>query len=285
MSDTGASTVIRVCNGVCQGSPLSLDATTLQAYGITHIVNCAAGKVHSRVYSHRDISILDLDWEDSLNLFDCMPGTPLLNVNDAVRFMQKAVASEGGCVLVHCTGGGASLSSAVVLLYLIRTQGLHADDALAQLQTKRPVSRPNASFMGQLRRYCVTEEITPLAKRASVISSRPMTLDPSRLIYATLAQTGAVTECHVEFAGGRIAGFYCIPCGESVGMAPLPLPSTCSVGDCSECAREFKWDAHTQTLVVGAPHARCDYCNEPMRAFRRRDGTLSGYACSAPCSD
>ncbi|KAJ9472560.1 Dual specificity protein phosphatase 1 [Diplonema papillatum] len=53
-------------------------------------------------------------------------------------------------VLVHCSTG-ASRSTSTVLSWLVTRGILDFDDAYAQLKCKRPLTRPNASFMQQLR--------------------------------------------------------------------------------------------------------------------------------------
>jgi protein-tyrosine phosphatase len=143
-----------------QGSLLSLEPATLQRLGITHIVNAAANELKPRVYTHASIAHCNLKLEDSegAHLFN-MP----VNLIDAYRFIDKALA-EGGRVLVHCAQG-KSRSSSVTLFYLIKSRQQHVDVALAELQALRPIVKPNASFLTQLRDYCTSEEIPNTNKR------------------------------------------------------------------------------------------------------------------------
>ncbi len=66
-----------------------------------------------------------------------------------------ATAQQSGRVLIHCRGG-ISRSATLTIAYLmsINHPGCDSvDNALAFLRTKRPVARPNAGFMQQLRDF------------------------------------------------------------------------------------------------------------------------------------
>ena len=64
----------------------------------------------------------------------------------------SAALAEGGTVLVHCTWG-KSRSVAFVVAFLIRTYGMSLDQALAYVQERRPIAKPNEGFMQHLRLY------------------------------------------------------------------------------------------------------------------------------------
>jgi hypothetical protein len=73
------------------------------------------------------------------------------------RFEQTAVLLEGWHgqgkrVLVHCYAG-VSRSVSAVIYYLMRTQGLSYEEALARIQTKRPEAFPNPGFVVALCRH------------------------------------------------------------------------------------------------------------------------------------
>ena len=72
-------------------------------------------------------------------------------MDSVVDWMTTALA-EGGTVLVHCIWG-KSRSVACVVAFLMRTQGMTLELALAYVQEKRPVAKPNEGFMQQLRLY------------------------------------------------------------------------------------------------------------------------------------
>ena len=72
-------------------------------------------------------------------------------MDSVVDWMSTALA-EGGTVLVNCIWG-KSRSVACVVAFLMRTQGMTLELALAHIQEKRPVAKPNEGFMQQLRLY------------------------------------------------------------------------------------------------------------------------------------
>jgi len=72
-------------------------------------------------------------------------------MDSVVDWLSEAL-TEGGTVLVHCIWG-KSRSVAFVVAFLMRTQGMTVDQALACIQEKRPIAKPNVGFMQQLRLY------------------------------------------------------------------------------------------------------------------------------------
>jgi atypical dual specificity phosphatase len=71
---------------------------------------------------------------------------------DAVIDWISTALTEGGTVLVHCTWG-KSRSVAFVVAFLMRTHRVTLDQALAYVQMKRPIAKPNEGFMQHLRLY------------------------------------------------------------------------------------------------------------------------------------
>ena len=71
-----------------------------------------------------------------------------------------AARTGGGCVLVHCHGG-VSRAAALVLAYLMKSEGLGYEEALRQLRTSRPVVQPNPGFIQQLLAF--EKEVNTLA--------------------------------------------------------------------------------------------------------------------------
>lgn len=64
-------------------------------------------------------------------------------------FIADALA-RGGRVFVHCFQG-KSRSAAVCAMYLMRSEGLSADDALARVRAVRSVAAPNSGFVAALK--------------------------------------------------------------------------------------------------------------------------------------
>ncbi len=77
--------------------------------------------------------------------------------NSCVDFIEKS--KHHGAVLVHCVQG-VSRSTSIVLAYLMKSKGVPLDKALEFVRKRRPVARPNASFMKQLQDFehrCMAE--------------------------------------------------------------------------------------------------------------------------------
>lgn len=69
----------------------------------------------------------------------------------AVRYIVDSIR-ERRPVLVHCMAG-ISRSAAIVIAYLMATEQLDFDAALAKLREKRPIVNPNQGFCAQLRAF------------------------------------------------------------------------------------------------------------------------------------
>jgi hypothetical protein len=187
------SDVSMIVPGLFQGSMLSLSPRTLTAYGITRVVNCAAGSLRAPAECYATGSgrvELPLFLEDELDqdLFDVRPPNftstaeafaPAANIVDAARWIEQARA-EGHSVLVHCVQG-RSRSAAIVLFHLMRTRRMHVHDALALLQRARPIVQPNMAFMTQLTRWCTAEEILPRPAAAAAVDEVQLDMEEVRI--------------------------------------------------------------------------------------------------------
>eukprot|EP00051_Salpingoeca_urceolata_P029778 m.490974 g.490974 ORF g.490974 m.490974 type:complete len:242 (+) comp28977_c0_seq1:128-853(+) len=124
----------------------------LDEHNITHVVNTAKGlDMFGPRYTKavqdakgRGIAFLELDWVDAE--YQKIDG----RIGEAVKFVHGGLCTNNG-VLVHCAQG-KSRSSCVVLAYLLASSGgkRSVAAALEELQEKRPMAQPNASFMSQL---------------------------------------------------------------------------------------------------------------------------------------
>lgn len=84
--------------------------------------------------------------------FRDLPDFPIFyGFERATEFIDKA-RQANGCVLVHCNAG-ISRSAAVVMAYLIKTEGMTVNKAFSYLRSKRPPTCPNPGFMIQLESY------------------------------------------------------------------------------------------------------------------------------------
>ncbi|RUS86457.1 hypothetical protein EGW08_005772 [Elysia chlorotica] len=115
------------------------DMETLKKYGVTHILNVATGIEnmfpHDFVYQTQEIRDL--------------PEFPIFHgFQRAISFIDQCKESNGR-VLVHCNAG-ISRSAAIVMAYLIQTEGMNVNDAFSYLRSKRPATCPNPGFLIQL---------------------------------------------------------------------------------------------------------------------------------------
>jgi len=63
----------------------------------------------------------------------------------STQFIRNAL-EQGGTVLVHCSEG-RSRSATLIAVYLMQTQGVYRDGALALIRKTRPIAYPSSSFM------------------------------------------------------------------------------------------------------------------------------------------
>eukprot|EP01114_Cavostelium_apophysatum_P021137 TRINITY_DN7286_c0_g1_i1.p1 TRINITY_DN7286_c0_g1~~TRINITY_DN7286_c0_g1_i1.p1 ORF type:complete len:258 (+),score=17.95 TRINITY_DN7286_c0_g1_i1:110-883(+) len=121
----------------------SLDKERLKKEGITHILSIGAS-LHPRSYpedfDYMYIDAFDVPFENVHTLF------PI-----ATKFIEDAL-QRGGKVLVHCKAG-VSRSATLVIAYMMKQNGLSAEENIKNLQKIRPVIDPNPGFRKQLKHY------------------------------------------------------------------------------------------------------------------------------------
>ncbi|XP_021404837.2 dual specificity protein phosphatase 12 [Lonchura striata] len=96
------------------------------------------------------------------------PGADLLSRLDECAAFLGAARAGGGAALVRCHAG-VSRSAAVVAAYLMKTQGLGWEEALAAVSAAKPDARVNPGFQAQLKLYeamgCAVDTGSVLYKR------------------------------------------------------------------------------------------------------------------------
>jgi tetratricopeptide (TPR) repeat protein len=134
----------QVCDGVFIGSHAAArDLAQLKEYRITHIIN-ASDEIpcyHLNcgiIYHHEHLTDVK---ESDLIMSGCL--------QRCIDFITGAI-SQNGRVLVHCNAG-VSRSGAIVVGYLMSTQHLSYEQALAQARKAREWIKPNIGFETQLR--------------------------------------------------------------------------------------------------------------------------------------
>lgn len=130
---------------VCVGSQdAATHPATLTHHRVTHVLDVTAVGVghESPQYKCRHLPLLDVP-ESSLQTV----------LPRAVHFIESARHVNGVC-LVHCNAG-VSRAPSVVAAYLMYSEGLGADEALANVRNACERSqrqcRPNSGFLAQLR--------------------------------------------------------------------------------------------------------------------------------------
>jgi protein-tyrosine phosphatase len=150
------------------GKQHAKERDTLRHLKITYILNCTPPKRFRKLRHFSPHSVCSVDPEagcpnffekDSsltykrIALFD-NKGEDLLGHMEAVyQFIEHA--RHHGNVLVHCHKG-ISRSASFVIGYLMRKNEMTFEEALAHVQSVRPMVQPNDSFLEQLRRYEVS---------------------------------------------------------------------------------------------------------------------------------
>merc|ERR1712113_399272 len=119
----------------------STNKQRLKDKGVTHILIVGKGlkKYHPQSFEYLQINVDDHP-RAATYLASKLP--------TALAFIARALSS-GGSILVHCFAG-KSRSATVVLAYLMVSEGLSLQQAMAVLRAQRPVCQPNLGFMAEL---------------------------------------------------------------------------------------------------------------------------------------
>ncbi|XP_025059020.1 dual specificity protein phosphatase 19 [Alligator sinensis] len=115
---------------------------TMKRYGVTHVLNVAYGVENAFLndFVYKSISILDLPETDITSYFP-----------ECFEFIEQARIQDG-VVLVHCNAG-VSRAAAIVIGFLMNSEGLGFARAFTLVKNARPAICPNPGFMEQLHKY------------------------------------------------------------------------------------------------------------------------------------
>lgn len=124
----------------------------LRRAGITHVLSLLGhdsmhwvtwgGEKGRHMHSHEHLC-MDINDDKSADVLAVLPR--------CVTFIQEGLQAGRG-VLVHCFQG-KSRSAAVIMGFLMHSEGLSFEGALARIRAARPRAQPNLSFCLQLRRW------------------------------------------------------------------------------------------------------------------------------------
>nr|XP_020663426.1 dual specificity protein phosphatase 19 [Pogona vitticeps] len=118
------------------------DLDTMKKYGVTHVLNVAYGVENAfpHDFTYKMIPILDLPETDIVSYFP-----------ECFEFIEEAQL-KNGVVLVHCNAG-VSRAAAIVIGFLMHSEGLSFSRAFSLVKNARPAICPNPGFMEQLHKY------------------------------------------------------------------------------------------------------------------------------------
>jgi protein-tyrosine phosphatase len=131
--------------------------------------------------------------------------------NSCVDFIDKS--KHHGAVLVHCVQG-VSRSTSIVLAYLMKSKGVPLDKALEFVRKRRPVARPNASFMKQLQDF----EHRCMAERRQKVSGVRLVSGPARPTAAVPAPAAGPERTAAAVAAAAAAAAAAETDGTTVGV-------------------------------------------------------------------
>jgi protein-tyrosine phosphatase len=117
------------------------DEVLLTELGVTHVLtlNGADGERAYAWRNHISLALADTITEDLTPYFP-----------PCIAFIDSALATSDGCVLVHCAVG-RSRSCAISAAFVMHRFGVDSDTALELVRAARLCSEPNAGFVRQLR--------------------------------------------------------------------------------------------------------------------------------------
>ncbi|CAB9508565.1 MAP kinase phosphatase with leucine-rich repeats protein [Seminavis robusta] len=125
------------------GEGSTLDRDWLLQHGIRRILTVATHM--ERMTHHEGIQYQQIDVDDD-------PSEDLKqHWKSAFEFLDQAKNDNSG-ILVHCVSG-ISRSGATVVAYVMHSQGIQYDEALARVRRRRPCVSPNGGFQDQLRAF------------------------------------------------------------------------------------------------------------------------------------
>jgi protein-tyrosine phosphatase len=119
----------------------------LDHLGITHILNVAAEQHLDTIHlTNSNINVKHIPAEDHENY------NIRQNFDEAFQFIEDALNTKNGRILVHCALG-ISRSPTIVIAYIMYRYGMMYQKAFQYVQNLRPNINPNNSFKIQLQDF------------------------------------------------------------------------------------------------------------------------------------
>lgn len=125
----------------------------LSHLGVTHVLNCAAADCDVSNLLPPEWPVRGLRARDAAG-YDIVGG----HLEEAAAFIDEALASSpGAVVLVHCRHG-QNRSAAIAVAYLVHRRHISLSAALARAHDLRPCILTNESFIEQLVQLAAQKE-------------------------------------------------------------------------------------------------------------------------------
>lgn len=115
----------------------AINVKQLDSCGITHILNVSNVCV-PKFKINKQIIMEDTYEQDLIKPFE-----------EAYSFIESSL-NNNGIILIHCSAG-KSRSAAILILYLMKKEGLSFEDAYSQVLQARPIIEINRNFINQLK--------------------------------------------------------------------------------------------------------------------------------------
>ena len=158
----------------------------LQGFGVTTVVRLNEPEYDAGVFAEQGIAVLELPFDD------CAPPPPHV----AEAFLAAVDGAGGGSVAVHCKAG-LGRTGTLIALYLMRSCGFRAREAMGWLRIMRP-----GSVIGEQQHYlCAVEQEAEAIALAAGTEMDGASV--SRAISSTVGGRGL--GCGVAVSGARAA--------------------------------------------------------------------------------
>ena len=195
----------------------------LRSHNITHVCCCIGvpppfpGDFQYHVFPAKDVPE-----EDILRFFRA-----------AIAFIDAALSSPSGRVLVHC-GAGISRASTISTAYLMHRLRLSFRDALHLVHSVRPFVRPNHGFLLQLKHFESLLSLQPLLSSPAFTNSLLTTSGPA-------VHAGSPGPA-LSASGGRLRATSTRPITAQLSVVmpelrPRPVPATLRAQSAAVAAR------------------------------------------------
>jgi len=136
------------------GEEIANDWGWMMVVGITHIIDVGFHVSYRRFRPAERRNGMKLRGRYSFKLDDDRDEDISVFFNPCIDFINRAIAADpdGTRILVHCAAG-ISRSVSIVMAWMIDTDNVTVETALAKIRSQRRVAGPNPGFIAQLKQF------------------------------------------------------------------------------------------------------------------------------------